>query len=58
MNHHGSAPSMESAGAKAIFERSIEKRKLCYDKLYGERDSKSFRAVKDSYPRKFGLSKH
>ena len=41
---------MEVEGAKRIFERSILKRKLRYTEFYGDGDSKSHPAVKDTYP--------
>ena len=41
----GSANGMKVEGAKRIFERSIEKRKLRYSTLYGDGDSKPHAAV-------------
>ena len=49
INHVGSAPAMEVAGAKLIFNRSIEKHNLRYTEFYGDGDSKSFNSVKDVY---------
>ena len=49
INHVGSAPAMEVAGAKLIFNRSIEKHNLRYAEFYGDGDSKSFNSVKDVY---------
>ena len=49
-NYKGSAGGMESAGAKCVFERSIEKRNLCYVQFLDDGDSKSFLTVKDAYP--------
>ena len=43
INHTGSTPAMEKAGAQIICQRSITGRKLKYG------DSKSFAAVKDTY---------
>ena len=46
VNYNGSAPGMECAGAKRIFERSQEKHGLRYTKLLSDGDSKSFATVK------------
>ena len=48
INHTGSAPAMEKAGAQLIFQHSITNRKLKYTEFYGDGDSKSFAAVKDT----------
>ena len=48
INHTGSAPAMEKAGAQIIFQRSITDRKFKYTEFYGDGDSKSFSAVKDT----------
>ena len=50
INHRGSAPSMEAEGAKRIFSRSIQSRKLRYTQFYGDGDSKSHTTVKEIYP--------
>ena len=50
INYRGSAPNMESEGAKRIFQRSIETQKLRYTKYFGDGDSKSHSTVKDIYP--------
>lgn len=49
LNHKGSSPAMEQAGAKLIFERSIAKHNLCYTSFYGDGDSKAYPAVIDTY---------
>ena len=49
INHEGSAPKMEQSGVVRIFDRSIEKHKLRYSDYYGDGDTKSFSAVKDTY---------
>ena len=49
LNYSGSAPSMEPAGAKRIFERSIEKRGVRYMSFYGDRDSKAYKEVENVY---------
>ena len=43
------ASNMEAEGAKRIFGRSIRKNKLRYTEFYGDGDSKSFLAVKETY---------
>ena len=48
-NQTGSAPAMEKAGAQIIFQRSIIDGKFKYTEFYGDGDSKSFSAVKDTY---------
>ena len=48
-NYCGSAPGMELVGAKRIFEWSVEKYGLRYIDNYGDGDSKSYQAVKDTY---------
>ncbi|GFX85919.1 uncharacterized protein TNCV_2473211 [Trichonephila clavipes] len=45
----GSALKMEAVGATRIFQRSIVKRGLKYAHYYGDRDSKGFISVKDTY---------
>ena len=52
INHHGSAPSMEAAGAKQIWEKSWHQNKLCHTEFYVDGDSKSFPAVEHTYPGK------
>ena len=49
MNHTGSAPAMETEGAKLIFERSIQKNNICYTEYYGDGDTKSHVKVADTY---------
>ena len=49
INHVGTASNMEPEGAKRIWERSTRKNKLHYTEFYGNRDSKSFLAVKETY---------
>ena len=49
LNYSGSAPSMEPAGAKRIFERSIEKRGVRYMSFYGDGDSKAYKEVENVY---------
>lgn len=51
-NYTGSANGMEVEGAKRIFKRSVEKRKLRYSTLYGDGDSKAHAAVLNVYPKK------
>jgi len=48
-NYTGSANGMEVEGAKRIFQRSEEKRKLRYSTLYGDGDSKAHAAVINVY---------
>ncbi|GFX21207.1 uncharacterized protein TNCV_2251551 [Trichonephila clavipes] len=48
-NFQGSALKMEAVGATRIFQRSIVKRGLKYAHYYGDRDSKGFISVKDTY---------
>ena len=43
---------MEVEGAKRIFQRSEEKRKLRYSTLYGDGDSKAHAAVINVYSKK------
>ena len=50
INHVGSAPSMEAAGAKVIFERSVDARGVRYTKYYGDGDSKGYAVVRNIYP--------
>ena len=45
LNHDGTAPAMECAGALRIFERSIEDRGVRYTKYYGDGDSKGYAIV-------------
>ena len=49
INHRGSAPAMESEGAKTIFSRSITTNNLRYTQFYGDGDSKSFSSVENIY---------
>ena len=49
-NYEGSAGSMETEGAKRVFQRSIEKHKLRYTEFLGDGDSKSYLSVKETYP--------
>ena len=48
-NHRGSAPAMESEGAKTIFSRSITTNNPRYTQFYGDGDSKSFSSVENIY---------
>ena len=50
INNKGSAGSMESAGAVAIFKRSVRKHKLRYKYYIGDGDSRSFSKVVQSKP--------
>ena len=47
-NHEGSAGSMETEGAKRVFQRSVEKHNLQYTEFLGDGDSNL--SVKDTYP--------
>lgn len=49
LNHKGSSPAMETAGAEKIFKQSIEKHSLYYTSFYGDGDSKAFPAVEKVY---------
>ena len=49
LNHKGSSPAMETAGAEKIFSRSVTKHKLYYTSFYGDGDSKAYPAVQDIY---------
>ena len=55
MNFSGSAPAMEPDGAKRIFNRSVTSRKLQYDELFGDGDSKSFSAVENVYKEEYDV---
>lgn len=48
-NYTGSSAGMEVEGAKRIFERSEQTRKVRYVKYLGDGDSKSFANIKDTY---------
>ena len=41
---------MEPAGAKRIWEHSLQKNKLRYTLFYGDGDSKSFSTIKNTCP--------
>ena len=49
LNHNGSAPAMEAAGAKIIFERSSVERAARYTEYYGDGDSKAYSKVRNIY---------
>ena len=49
-NTQSSAPAMECEAALKIWRRSRETRKLRYSVFIGDGDTKSFKAVHDSYP--------
>ena len=49
LNFYGSAPKMESTGAKRIFERSIATNNLRDMNFYGDGDSKSFKTIEYIY---------
>ena len=49
VNFQGSAPSMESEGAKRVFQRSIEKNGLRYTEFFGDGDSKGFPTIEKIY---------
>ena len=49
-NYEGSAPAMEPAGVKQIFNKSVEERGLRYVNYIGDGDTKSFKMVADSKP--------
>ena len=48
-NHKGSAPAMETAGARRIFNCSIDLHVLQYTEYFGDGDSKGFDLLKDTY---------
>ena len=48
-NFEGSAPNMETIGAKRVFERSIHKNSLRYSEFVGDGDSKGFSTVEKIY---------
>ena len=48
-NYKGSAPTMEVTGAKRMFSRSTDNRKLRYVEMYSDGDSKTYPAIKDIY---------
>ncbi|KAK3703836.1 hypothetical protein QZH41_012449, partial [Actinostola sp. cb2023] len=50
LNHEGSSASMEAAGAKVLYQRSIAARGLRYIPFIGDGDSKSYTAVCTSQP--------
>ena len=50
LNHSGSAGNMEPVGAKRIWERSLQKNKSWYTSFYDDSDSKSYAAIKNTYP--------
>ena len=50
VNHIGSSQSMEPTAAKMIWNRSVQKRKLCYTTFLGDGDSKSFQQVTEMDP--------
>ena len=49
INYSGSSGGMEAAGAKLMFERSIEKHGLQYTEFIGDGDSKSHPTVENTY---------
>ena len=46
LNDRGSVPGMELVGARRMFNHWLEKNQLWYTNLYGDGDSKSYKAVK------------
>ena len=50
INHRGSSGAMESAGALAIFKRSVRTNKLRYTKYRGDGDSKSYKDIVEADP--------
>ena len=50
LNYVGSAPNMETTGAKNIFTRSVANCGVRYTGYYGDGDSKSFNDVKKHLP--------
>ena len=50
LNHEGTANSMESAGAVAIFSRSVNKHNIRYTGYLGDGDSSSFGTVCENKP--------
>lgn len=50
INHVGSSGSMEAAGVKEMFHRSITKNMLRYTEYIGDGDTSSFSVVSDSKP--------
>lgn len=49
-NHIGSSGSMEAAGAKEIFHRSVDRNLLRYTEYIGDGDTSSFSVVSESKP--------
>ncbi|XP_070579632.1 uncharacterized protein [Ptychodera flava] len=49
INHEGSAKSMEEAGARVLFERSLQKYNVRYTQYIGDGDSSAYAAVKYTY---------
>ena len=52
INHERSSGSMESAGAIAIFNRSITKNNIIYEEYLGDGDTSSYNDVKNAHPYK------
>ena len=46
-NYKGPAPNMKVTGAKGIFSRSVDNRKLRYVEVYLDGDSKTYPAIKE-----------
>ena len=58
INYHASSNSMESAGAKAMWSRSVEKHNLRYTIFVGDGDSSTHKNIKDIYGQDHPVEKH
>ena len=58
INCHASSNSMESAGAKEMWSRSVEKHNLRYTVFVGDGDSSTHKNIKDIYGQDHPLEKH
>ena len=60
MNHHGSSPAMECAGAVAIWKRSEKTRYLRYTEVISDGDSKTIATLNEEQPYgdKVTITKH
>ena len=58
INYHASSKSMESAGAKAMWSRSVDKHNLRYTIFVGDGDSSTHKAIKNIYGSEHPVEKH